>query len=109
LRGAPREPWEKFELAAVSALCSRHNLDEESARHLIGRYGRCALDVASYLERDRSLAEPVLPGEPELRVEFAYQRAQEMAIYPADCLLRRTRLGLFRPGLLTTALPAAGS
>ncbi len=109
LHGAPREAWEEFESAGVSALCSRHCLDTQSARHLIGRYGRCAMDVAAYLERDRTLAEPVLPGEPDLRVEFAYQRDQELAIYPADHLLRRTRLGLFRPELLPTALPTAGA
>jgi glycerol-3-phosphate dehydrogenase len=109
LHGAPGEAWEQFEPAAVSALCSRHGLDTQSARHLVGRYGQCALDVAAYLERDRTLAEPVLPDEPDLRVEFAYQRDHEMAIYPADHLLRRTRLGLFRPGLLPTALPKLGT
>lgn len=104
LHGAPLEAWEKFEPAGVRALCACHGLDEKAARHLVGRYGRCAMDVAAYLERDRTLAEPVLPGEPDLRVEFPYQRDHEMAVYPADHLLRRTRLGLFQPGLLPTAL-----
>ncbi len=99
LHGAPGEAWGKFEPGAVSALCSRHGLDEKSARHLVGRYGQCARDVAAYFERDRTLAQPVLLGEPDLRAEFPYQRDHEMAIYPADHLLRRTRLGLFRPEL----------
>jgi glycerol-3-phosphate dehydrogenase len=100
LDGAPREPWEQFEAAAASTLCVRHRLDENATRHLIHRYGRRAEDVAAYLKRDPTLAEPVVPGEPDLRVEFPYQRDHEMAIYPADHLLRRTRLGLFRPELL---------
>jgi glycerol-3-phosphate dehydrogenase len=50
----------------------------------------------------------MVPGEPDLLVEFAFQRDQEMALCPADHLLRRTRLGLFRPELLQTPLPLAG-
>src|SRR5207237_175863 len=64
------------------------------------RYGTHCRDVAEYVERDPELARPVVAGEPELQAEFAYQRDHEMARYPADHLLRRTRLGLFRPELL---------
>src|SRR5262249_30170557 len=99
LHGAPRETWDKFEAAGISTLCSRHGLDEKSACHLISRYGRCAMDVAGYLERDRTLAEPVFPGEPDLSAELPYQRDHEIAIYPPDYPLRRTRLGLFQPKL----------
>ena len=61
---------------------------------------RRASEVAAYLERDPALAKPVVAGEPELRAEFAYQQEHEMALYPQDHLLRRTRLGLFRPEVL---------
>jgi glycerol-3-phosphate dehydrogenase len=100
LEGAPDEPWEEFKAAAVTKLCSRYGLKQNAAQHLVSRYGRCAPDVAAYLTQDPALAEPVLPGEPDLRVEFPYQREHEMAIYPSDHLLRRTRLGLFRPELV---------
>jgi glycerol-3-phosphate dehydrogenase len=100
LDGAPRTPWADFKPSAVSRLKGRHGLSEAAARHLVHRYGRHADDVAAYLAADRALAEPVVPGEPDLRVEFLYQRDQEMALYPADYLLRRTRLGLFHPELL---------
>jgi glycerol-3-phosphate dehydrogenase len=53
--------------------------------------------VAAYVEHDSSLARPVVAGEPDLLAEFAYQRDHEMAVYPADHWLRRTRLGLFYP------------
>lgn len=103
LDGAPRKSWEEFEPTALLAICSRYGLDQTSARHLVCRYGRRASDVAAYLARDPALAKPVLPGEPDLRVEFPYQKDHEMAIYPADHLLRRTRLGLFRPESLSIA------
>jgi glycerol-3-phosphate dehydrogenase len=107
LDGTPPLPWAEFERAAVKALDHRHGLGEEAARHLVRRYGRRAEEVAAYLVFDPELARPVVPGEPDLEVEFVYQREQEMAIYPADCLLRRTRLGLFRPELLQS-LPSRG-
>ena len=100
LDGAPHEPWERFEPAAVIRIQRRYRLGKEEARHLVGRYGRRADDVAAYLERDPRLRGRVVPDEPDLLAEFAYQRDHEMAMTPADFLLRRTRLGLFRPDLL---------
>ncbi len=100
LDGAPRGPWEQYEPAAVRRLQSRWAISEEDARHLVGRYGTRAGDVAEYLGRDPALRGRVVEGEPDLRAEFAYQRDHEMAMTTADCLLRRTRLGLFRPELL---------
>jgi glycerol-3-phosphate dehydrogenase len=96
LDGTPRGAWEPFECAAITSLCARFPLDEPAARHLVRRYGRRAFDVAAYLERDPALRQPVAAGEPDLRGEFDYQRDEEMALTPADFLLRRTRLGLFQ-------------
>jgi glycerol-3-phosphate dehydrogenase len=101
LDGAPRVSWPHFETAAVAELQQRHGLNQEAAAHLMRRYGRRATDVAAYLDKDRALAAPIVAEEPDLRVEFPYQRDQEMALFPADHLLRRTRLGLFRPELLS--------
>jgi glycerol-3-phosphate dehydrogenase len=100
LDGAPPEEWARYAPAAVARLQAWHGLDETAARHLVRRYGRRAGDVAAYLERDPALRRPVVPGEPDLLAELAYQRDHEMAVRPADFLLRRTRLGLFQPGLL---------
>jgi hypothetical protein len=36
------------------------------------------------------------PEEPDLRGEQVYQHAEEMALYPADFLLRRSRIGMYR-------------
>jgi glycerol-3-phosphate dehydrogenase len=103
LDGAPERPWPEFARATVAELRTRYRLEETAAAHLVSRYGRRAPDVASYLERAPQLARPVVVGEPDLFVEFAYQREQEMAMRPEDYLLRRTRLGLFHPELLQRA------
>jgi glycerol-3-phosphate dehydrogenase len=100
LDGAPREAWASFESSAIRDLFRRFALDETAARHLVRRYGQRAGDVATYLDRDPTLRQPAVAGEPDLLAEFAYQRDHEMAVQPADFLLRRTRLGLFRPELL---------
>jgi glycerol-3-phosphate dehydrogenase len=81
-------------------LTSLRQLDEKTARHLVERYGRRAVEVADYLDRDASLGKHIVPGEPDIFAEFAYQSDHEMALTPADFLLRRTRLGLFYPTLL---------
>jgi glycerol-3-phosphate dehydrogenase len=75
-------------------------LPAESARHLVDRYGRHAAVVADYIVRAPELAESIVAGEPDLKAELPYQRDHEMALYKTDHLLRRTRLGLFRPDLL---------
>jgi glycerol-3-phosphate dehydrogenase len=103
LDGVPEESWPDY-LAAVSArLAAKYALREPAARHLVQRYGRRAGDVAAYLDASPHLAKQVLPGEPDLLVEFAYQRDHEMAVTPADFLLRRTRLGLWHPKLMAEA------
>jgi glycerol-3-phosphate dehydrogenase len=107
LDGTPPEPWDPFAAAAVRRLREAYRLDARAARHLVNRYGRHAEVVAAYAGRDAALAGTVVSGEPDLLAELAYQRDHEMALRPADFLLRRTRLGLFRPGLL--AAPPAGA
>ncbi|HKI33182.1 MAG TPA: glycerol-3-phosphate dehydrogenase [Gemmataceae bacterium] len=99
LDGAPSVPWGDFVESETKVLMTAHGLGEPAARHLVNRYGRRAADVAAYLVRDPRLAEPLVRGEPDLRAEFVYQREEEMAIREEDCLLRRTRVGLYRPEL----------
>jgi glycerol-3-phosphate dehydrogenase len=105
LHGAPSGPWPAFVETATAALTSRWGLAAEAARHLVNRYGTEAERVAAYLEGWPEGAQPVAAGEPDLLAELAYQRDHEMAMQPADFLLRRTRLGLFRPGLALPPLP----
>jgi glycerol-3-phosphate dehydrogenase len=107
LDGAPRQPWPDFLSAETARLCTRNHLSPSSAVHLLRRYGRRAEEVAAHVERDPGLGAPVVNGEPDLLAEFVYHRQKEMAQTPADCLLRRTRLGLFHPQLLADLPPVA--
>jgi len=100
LDGTPAEPWALFSTRMTAELERRYHLGEDAVRHLVRRYGRRSADVAAYLDRAPQLARRVLPDEPDLQVEFVYQREHEMAMRDADCLLRRTRLGLLRRNLL---------
>ncbi len=79
-------------------------LDERDARHLVLRYGWRVRDVIEYLRSDSEGLTPIIPGEPDLRGEWAYQCDHEMAIDPADFWLRRTRLGLFHPEIIGTRI-----
>jgi glycerol-3-phosphate dehydrogenase len=108
LDGTPDAPWDDFVTEAARSMEERFGLDAGSVHHLLSRYGKRAEQVAAHIERDPALSRAVIPGEPDLRAEFAYQRDEEMAIYPEDSLLRRTRLGLFHPELLKpTVFPEA--
>lgn len=100
LDGAPCQPWPQFRASTIHTLTSTCHFSEETAAHLIERYGRRAVEVADYVQRDPALGRRVVDGEPDILAEFAYQRDHEMALMPADFLRRRTRLGLFHPQLL---------
>jgi glycerol-3-phosphate dehydrogenase len=100
--GVSYDPGSSRIIREIEALCGSGNLlDEESARHLVTRYGSRARDVAAYCLSDPKSLTRIVPDAPDLRGELAYQRGHEMAIYPADFWLRRTRLGLFSRDLLS--------
>jgi glycerol-3-phosphate dehydrogenase len=97
LDGAPAATWELFRSSAVASLSARYNLPDAAVRHLVDRYGRRADDVAHYLQGRPELGAAIIPGEPDLAVEFVYQRNHEMAVRPEDFLLRRTHLARSQP------------
>ncbi len=105
LHGTPLEPWPRFRERTLAGL-QREGLAEATAWHLVHRYGLHAEDVVEYLRRDPALAQPIHPEEPDLCAELLYQRDREMALFPADFLLRRTRIGLFHPERLRQPLAA---
>ncbi len=100
LDGTPRGDWTRFRDDQVESLLRWFGVTAASARHLVDRYGTRVEDIKTMGRDQRELWQPVLPGEPDLRVEFLFQREWEMAMRPEDYLLRRTRLGLFHPHLL---------
>jgi glycerol-3-phosphate dehydrogenase len=58
------------------------------------RYGHAARRVLELCEQRPELAEPILPGHPDLLAEVVIAARDEQARSVADVLLRRTRLGL---------------
>jgi glycerol-3-phosphate dehydrogenase len=70
----------------------------ESYRALAGRYGYAAREVLTLAqEKDPAhpdLAQPIVPGLPDLLAEVALAVRREQARGIGDVLLRRTRLGL---------------
>jgi glycerol-3-phosphate dehydrogenase len=67
---------------------------EEHYPPLAGRYGHAAAEVLALAAERPELAEPILPGMPDLLAEAAFAARYEQARSVGDVLLRRTRLGL---------------
>ena len=62
--------------------------------HLTERFGTLTAQVQALIDSDPSLAEPLVPGMPEVRAEAVYAARHEMARSLDDVLTRRTRLRL---------------
>jgi glycerol-3-phosphate dehydrogenase len=83
--GQPVEPGELQRVEGVP---------EESYAALAGRYGYAAHDVLGIAAERAELAQPIVPGMPDLLAEAAQAVRREQARTVGDVLLRRTRLGL---------------
>jgi glycerol-3-phosphate dehydrogenase len=70
------------------------DLPEGAAGQLAFRYGHAARAVLDLCEQRSELAEPIIPGHPDLLAEVVIAARREQARSVADVLLRRTRLGL---------------
>ncbi len=77
-------------------------VSEESYRALAGRYGHAAHDVLALAAERGELAQPIVPGLPDLLAEAVLAARREQARSIGDVLLRRTRLGLLAARQLTT-------
>ena len=67
---------------------------EGSYEALASRYGYAARDVLALAGERGELAQPIVPGLPDLLAEVALAARREQARSIGDVLLRRTRLGL---------------
>ena len=67
---------------------------DDAYAQLAGRYGYAARDVLMLATDHGALAQPVLPGHPDLLAEAVHAARREQAHTVGDVLLRRTRLGL---------------
>jgi glycerol-3-phosphate dehydrogenase len=66
----------------------------ESYPALASRYGHAAHEVLALAAERGELAQPIVPGLPDLLAEAALAARAEQARSIGDVLLRRTRLGL---------------
>ncbi|HEU4944033.1 MAG TPA: glycerol-3-phosphate dehydrogenase/oxidase [Solirubrobacterales bacterium] len=85
---------------------------EEALEQLAFRYGHAARKVLDLAREDAKLAQPIVPGRPDLLAEAVIAARHEQARSVADVLLRRTRLGLLaapqlRNGTAARAVAAA--
>jgi glycerol-3-phosphate dehydrogenase len=69
-------------------------LPEGATEQLAFRYGHAARAVLDLCEENPALAEPIVPGHPDLLAEVVIAARSEQARSVADVLLRRTRLAL---------------
>jgi glycerol-3-phosphate dehydrogenase len=76
---------------------------DASYEALAARYGHAAHEVLTLAAEHGELAQPVVPGLPDLLAEVALAARREQARSIGDVLLRRTRLGLLAARELTTA------
>ena len=78
----------------VDQLPRVEGVPEEAYGALAGRYGYAAREVLELAGTRGELAQPILPGLPDLLAEVALAARREQARSIGDVLLRRTRLGL---------------
>src|SRR5205814_8223757 len=94
---------------AVSELAPVEGVHPESYPALAARYGHAAHDVLALAAERGELAQPIVPGLPDLLAEVALAARREQARSIGDVLLRRTRLGLLAARELSGEQQAGGS
>ena len=82
-------------MAALAADLPRvEGVPDECYERLADRYGYAAHEVLAAAGERGELAQPILPGHPDLLAEAVFAARREQAETVGDVLLRRTRLGL---------------
>jgi glycerol-3-phosphate dehydrogenase len=75
-------------------LVGPEGVGEEALAQLAFRYGHAARKVLAVAREEPKMAQPIVPGRPDLLAEATIAARHEQARSVADVLLRRTRLGL---------------
>ena len=82
------------EAIAAAELPRVEGVPDASYAALAARYGHAAHDVLALAAERGELAQPIVPGQPDVLAEVALAARREQARSVGDVLLRRTRLGL---------------
>jgi glycerol-3-phosphate dehydrogenase len=88
---------------SVEELPRVEGVPEQSYAPLAARYGHAAHDVLALAAERGELAQPIVPGLPDLLAEVTLAARREQARSIGDVLLRRTRLGLLAAHELSAA------
>jgi glycerol-3-phosphate dehydrogenase len=88
---------------SVDELPRVEGVPEQSYAPLAARYGHAAHDVLALAAERGELAQPIVPGLPDLLAEVTLAARHEQARSIGDVLLRRTRLGLLAAHELSAA------
>jgi glycerol-3-phosphate dehydrogenase len=106
LRDAREAPCRTHEIplgepVSVDELPRVEGVGPDAYAALAARYGHAAQDVLELAAERGELAQPIVPGLPDLLAEVAQAARREQARSIGDVLLRRTRLGLLAGRALT--------
>jgi glycerol-3-phosphate dehydrogenase len=93
---------------AAEELPRVEGVGEQAYPALAARYGYAARDVLALAAEDERLAQPIVPGLPDLLAEVALAARREQARSIGDVILRRTRIGLLAPRELTAGPDGRG-
>ncbi len=85
-----------------------YHISDQTAQHLVGRFGTNAPEVLALAKKDPALAQPIVAGMPPIRAELL-QAVQDMAVTIEDVLARRTGLEFYSWRASRQAAPAVGS
>jgi glycerol-3-phosphate dehydrogenase len=85
-----------------------YHISEQTAQHLVSRYGTNAPEVLDQAKKDPELAKPVVDGFAPIRAEILHS-ASEMAVTIEDVLARRIGLEFFDWRASMKAAPVVGS
>jgi glycerol-3-phosphate dehydrogenase len=90
-------------------LARQHRLSEQTARHLVSKFGTAAEKVLVLTHENAALAQPVLAGFPAIQAEVVYSVRSEMAATIEDVLARRIGMQLYSWRDSIEAAPIVGS
>ena len=82
------------EAVEATSLPLVEGVGEDAYEALARRYGHAAVEVLKIASQQPELAQPIVPGFPDLLAEAVYAARCEQALTVGDVLLRRTRLGI---------------
>ena len=96
----------RSEYGCVETLAQAHGVTQETAHHLVQKFGTCANRVLDLAREDSLLLSPLVEGSPQIGAEVVYSIREEMAVSIEDILGRRLGLQYYDWRLAVRAAPA---